>query len=132
MKKVLSILLLPLYLIFSIGIVISAHYCGGSLAALAIDDYASCCCDDENTQQAERNCCDDETKTYKLQDNQLQTKIEKSFEKYSFIAIPLSTYSFHSQEIKSLPYTAALNKYLSVRPLSLPIYKLTHAYIFYG
>lgn len=68
-KRLLSILLLLLYLIPSIGISGSFHYCGGELASIVIiptDEHPCACGPDE---PMEDGCCSDEAFSLKIKDN---------------------------------------------------------------
>ena len=71
MRKILSIILLSLYLVSSIGVTINAHYCGGNLASLALFEKVSCCCDEEEAEKP-TDCCKDEIKTIKISDDQIK------------------------------------------------------------
>ena len=63
MKRLLTISLLLIYLIFSMGIVISYHYCGGSLGEVSLFKKAKNCCPDANT---EKSCCQNSVAFYKI------------------------------------------------------------------
>lgn len=62
-------------MLFSTGLVLSAHYCGGNLADLKLFQQASCCCDDDETG-APDDCCKDEIKTLKITDAQIKSEHE--------------------------------------------------------
>jgi hypothetical protein len=61
--------------LFSTGLVLTAHYCGGNLADLQLFQEASCCCDDDETG-APDDCCKDEIKTLKITDAQIKSEHE--------------------------------------------------------
>jgi len=133
-KRFLSILLLNLYLLFSGGLVVSLHYCGGSLANAGIFTEPSCCCDDETTGKPD-DCCKDEVKTVKITDDQLRN--EEAIGKFQ----P----DFAEALLPSLPFCAwAVDVPVALRlaPSSLPrppdqqpdkpAYLLQHAFLFYS
>ncbi len=65
LKRIASILLFFLYLIPSIGIEVSAHYCGGELAKIIVipSDEHPCPC---NPKDMKDNCCSDKNFQFKL------------------------------------------------------------------
>lgn len=133
MRKILSIILLSLYLVSSIGVTINAHYCGGNLASLALFEKVSCCCDEEEAEKP-IDCCKDEIKTIKISDDQI-----KGEEKVKQIAgideldqLP-QTYKFLS--VSRLIYRTLNLKLVLSPPENLnpvPIYKRNHSFLFYS
>lgn len=93
MKRLLAILLFFLYLIPVIGIQISAHYCGGELAALVIipSDEHPCACGDSSGMNDD--CCHDVNLSFKIKDNH-QKAMDKvvSGKSYQFDVIANPTY----------------------------------------
>lgn len=74
MKKALLILLAPLYLLFTNGLVLEAHYCMGRLADKEIGfvhDQADNCgkCGMDIEAGVDNHCCKDEVKVLKLDEN---------------------------------------------------------------
>ncbi len=133
MKRFLSITLLSIYLLFSAGVVVSLHYCGGSLAALKLFVKASCCCDDEESG-ANDDCCKDEIKTIKIADDQhKEEQIQWVLKSVALEAeAPIFT-TIHKQWI----YTPTVSNIQQLprppdRALLIPAYKLNHAYLFYS
>jgi hypothetical protein len=63
LKKLIAILLLPVYLFSIIGFNVHLHYCGGTLAASSIITKASCDCEDASNGEIteEDGCCKNET-----------------------------------------------------------------------
>lgn len=74
MKKALLIFLAPLYLLFTNGLVLEAHYCMGRLAGTEIglvhnqEDNCNQCGMDVS-DDANNHCCKDDVKVLKLGDN---------------------------------------------------------------
>ena len=68
-KRLLSILLLFLYLIPSIGVSGSVHYCGGEVAAIVIipTDEHPCPCGP--SEPMDDDCCKDKDFSIKIKDN---------------------------------------------------------------
>lgn len=68
MKRFISILLLTFYLVANIGVNISLHYCGGSLANISIlqtDAANQCAC---GSQVMEKDCCQTKNLHFELKD----------------------------------------------------------------
>jgi hypothetical protein len=132
MKRFLSVALLQLYLLSSIGLVISLHYCGGNLASLKLFVPANCCCDDEVSDE-NQSCCKDEFKTIKLCDDQIKEEPSKIGYTWLEASFPCTIPSFKSCNL--------VNKLLALRPVILPrppneaeeipAYKKNNAYLFY-
>jgi hypothetical protein len=135
LKRFFSISLLSIYLFFSLGLVVSLHYCSGSLASLNLFEKASCCCANEKEikKTSKDDCCKDEIKTVKIVDEQIQSKFAFDFAGFAIIALkPMgiaSTIQF--QQPKSIFYKSSIP-----RPpddlFLIPIYKKVHSFIFYG
>lgn len=87
--RILSILLLSIYSLFSTGLVVHAHYCQEELAAVQLYTEAACCCDDNQSVPESDDCCKNEIKTLKIADAQLKVE-PRSFadESSHFDAIP--------------------------------------------
>ena len=68
-KRLLSILLLFLYLIPSIGISGSAHYCGDMVVAIVIIPTDEHPCDCKPNESNEYGCCNDKSFSIKIKDN---------------------------------------------------------------
>lgn len=72
-KKFASISVFVLYLLFSLGIVVKAHYCGGDLAAINLFEKGSCCCENPKIPKKE-DCCKDEVKPLKISNDQIKSE----------------------------------------------------------
>jgi hypothetical protein len=88
-----SILLIPLYLLFSNGLVLEAHYCMGKLAGTEIglthnteDNCGTCGMDLEDS--IDNHCCKDELKLLKLDGSQKLTTIHYNFSQSPDIVVP--------------------------------------------
>lgn len=73
-KRLLSILILFVYLPAVAGVGFSTHYCEGEKGETHVFSVSKhpCCCSPE--QEAENGCCTDEIKLVKLEDNQQQVQ----------------------------------------------------------
>lgn len=135
LKRFFSISLLSIYLFFSLGLVVSLHYCSGNLASLNLFDKASCCCDEEKetSKSATEDCCKDEIKTVKISDEQLQSKIAFQFSGLDAMLLKPISFStvFQFQQPKSIFFKSTIP-----RPpddlFLIPIYKKVHSFIFYS
>lgn len=133
MKKFLSISLLFLYLVSSIGIIISLHYCGGSLASLSLSQNASCCCDD-NVKDMKEGCCKDEVKFIKITDD--QNKAEYLVKKFSSLVMDLPAQQHYFFNSKLIDRSLSLLPVALARPPDrcnlIPAYKRNHSFLFYS
>jgi len=76
MKKALSISLLTLFVIATIGVTVRSHYCGGKLAGTSVYASASCgSCDNEMTS----NCCNDESEFFQMDEDFVTTSANIDF-----------------------------------------------------
>lgn len=134
MKRFLSISMLMIYLTFSVGFVISMHYCGGSLASLNLFAEASCCCDDDTMNQKD-DCCKNEFKTLKISDEQnIQKEIAYKFSndfEAALLPVPafytLSSVGFINKKIDNQRLPRPPN-----RASVIPAYKLNNSFLFYS
>ncbi len=69
MKRLLVILLLLVHTVANSGMVLSAHYCMGSIASVSISHNESKKCD--NCGMEDKGCCHDDQKIIKLDDSHL-------------------------------------------------------------
>ena len=69
MKKIILILVLFLYLIPSIGITVSAHYCSGKLSGISFGSQKqkTCGC---KVGSVRKSCCEDVVLSMKIKDDQ--------------------------------------------------------------
>ncbi len=72
MKRILYISLIIAYILPSIGVTISKHYCGGSVSSISFIGQAEDNCGCGNKKMKE-DCCKDEITQFKIQDKQSQT-----------------------------------------------------------
>lgn len=78
MKRILSLIIMVLYLFPAFGITVSTHYCGGKLADVSLFGSKSkmnCSCGastSKNTVLAKRKCCEQLTYSLKLENQQLK------------------------------------------------------------
>jgi hypothetical protein len=84
MRRLLAIILLPIYLLATGGMVIAKHYCGGELAKVSVLVKANCCCDEECSSEVPSNdsedCCSDELSYAKVDvDQEFGLKTIKGF-----------------------------------------------------
>lgn len=74
MKRIASILLMLLYLVPSIGVTVSKHYCGGKVTSVSFSPIKmghKCPC---GSKKMKKGCCKDEAAFFKLSDEQQKTQ----------------------------------------------------------
>ena len=109
MKKVVSIILLFLYMIPVIGINASVHYCGGKIASVSFgaEKAQKCAC---GSKKMKKNCCKDKEFSFKLKDSQQKTQqvtlnFFKTVDSHSFL-IYASIFLYQSFVIQKEFYNA--------------------------
>lgn len=127
MKKAISILLLMVYLALSIGVSVSKHFCGGSLARISLfsAEKKQCACSLMKSSK-ESDCCEDEISVVKLATDQNLVKLNTfSFLKIMYLPT-LSFFNLHlfllktplfalNQEIRNQSYPPKPPLYLFFR-----------------
>ena len=84
MKKILSIFIALIFLVTSIGMNFSIHYCGGQVEKVAIgNDEISCGMDMSvnscpSANQLSSSCCSNKHLQLKIKDNYLKPQVENS------------------------------------------------------
>jgi hypothetical protein len=77
-KKTAKILFLSMYLLVSVGITLSLHFCGDSITSVQMIPFAThnnrCGCDDVTTPD---DCCKTEIKSIQLNDDQIAVQIDQ-------------------------------------------------------
>lgn len=96
-KRLLSLLLFFMYLIPSIGVSGSVHYCGGEVAAVVIipTDEHPCACGPNEPMDG--GCCQDEAFSFKIKDNHKSADAKvlvKGFDDVAFIQKVFSVTKF--------------------------------------
>lgn len=131
-KKFLSISLLFLYLVASIGLTISLHYCGGNLASLGFFETPTCCCDDV-TEKKKDDCCKNENKSFKITTDQNQVAFAEKKIQCSSSFLPVHT-SYINKAVALHP--GILISFTLPKPPDrshlLPVYKRNHSFLFYS
>lgn len=78
MKRIISLIIMVLYLLPAIGMTVSTHYCGGKLADVSLfgsKPKMSCACGattTKNNVQVNRKCCEQVVYSLKLDNQQLK------------------------------------------------------------
>mgnify|MGYP006902042051 CR=1 FL=1 len=132
LKKFISILLLFLYLLASIGFTVKAHYCGNDLASVSLFKRSSCCCEDNRNSQKD-DCCKDEIKSFKIGDDQNINEPVKTLIPHADISevmtlIPCSFYTANTASCAN--FSTPLHAPPDHRKL-IPSWKLNHSFLFY-
>jgi len=145
MQKQLSIFMLCLYLLASVGLTVSAHYCGGNLASLAFFEKNSCCCETESQSGEVENkfasrfegekddCCKNEIKPFRIGVDQLkedQHTAKTILSAWEFL--PSLAYIFRSCPIEESSIAKTLPLPDPPETNSLPSYKRNHSFLFYS
>ena len=134
MKRLLSTFLLCLYLVSSIGVTVSAHYCEGNLASLALfETNLNCCCDDVASGKS-TDCCKDESTSIKISADQNKVELNnKEFHANVHGMVPsISVWSLCKLILKKI---SSLPLFLPDPPENaqlLPAYKRNHSFLFYS
>ncbi len=109
MQKFVTIFVTCAYLLFSIGINVSIHFCGGEIVSFKLFKKAeSCVCkmpkkevsknvDDNN------NCCNNETKVFKTDDN-LKSHFSPKFKNVSYAIWQIAPLFFITHENKFISW----------------------------
>lgn len=89
MKKILAIVLACSYLAITSGVVVSVHYCMGSVAGVAVgysnaDTCGTCGMDN-------KGCCHDDVNVVKIQDSHSMASMQADFPKAEAIAQKFSS-----------------------------------------
>ncbi len=104
-KKITSLSLLILYMLFACATTLSFHYCGKQLASISFFntvDEDNCC-----KKECSSNCCNDKIVSFKINDNYKQDNCDFNFVKTLKQQVKNTTYSLF--EIKSNPYISTLH-----------------------
>lgn len=78
MKRILSLIIMVLYLLPAFGMTVSTHYCGGKLADVSLfgsKPKMNCACSTPNTQNrilVKNKCCEQFVYSLKLENQQLK------------------------------------------------------------
>lgn len=78
MKRILSLIIMVLYLLPAFGMTVSTHYCGGKLAHVSLfgsKPKMNCACNTPNTQNrilVKNKCCEQFVYSLKLENQQLK------------------------------------------------------------
>lgn len=88
MQKIVSIFLIFLLLLSSVGVAISKHYCGEILQTVSVKETASPCCEKEGMPD---NCCSDQISIEKAEVLQLsKLTLNLSFSPYILYIVAYS------------------------------------------
>jgi hypothetical protein len=113
-KKITVILFLSMYLLVSVGITLSMHFCGDSITSVQLLPFAahniSCGCDDAATPD---DCCKTEIKSIQLNDDQIAVHIDH-------LSSPQTDFNLWAETSPAAFYSS--NSILTVLPASSPPY----------
>jgi hypothetical protein len=121
-KKTGSILILSLYLLLSVGIAKSTHFCMGRAHHSSLFSFESkkCACSIYKSAKV-KTCCEDETELVKIEIDQVHsTAIETPQTDWSLL--PAVTFEWKSSEIVSRSLTQVVS--YDLPPPKVPIYQL--------
>ncbi len=127
-RRLLSILLLFLYLIPSIGVQGSVHYCSNEIAAIVIlpTDKHPCACDP--LESMDDTCCKDKHFSVKIKDNHKSVDSKIAIEKITDFALVRTTYSL-SCFIVPLDEEKELAKVEEKEPPDIKLFILYESYL---
>jgi uncharacterized membrane protein YadS len=103
LKKISHIILALLVLVTTMGMTVSAHYCGGELKSVHLLSAADSCCGDACTS------CHNEIIKVKVEDDYTISSFSIDFESV-FTLLPALTYLFHEIIISEVVVQVAHHK----------------------
>ncbi len=122
MKRIATIFILMLYMVFSTGLSVYTHYCAGKLASISFFTPKNKGCGQCSIKVA-KECCKDNQFNFSLDDSQIHSKSNFVFPDYSnFIAI-LPSYISAVQPLFSFENSSSV-RFCSYKngPPKTPIY----------
>lgn len=81
MRRILTILLLAIYITLTSGVALNVHYCMGELSGVAIGQKDNNSC--SNCGMDNKGCCHDDVKVVKLTDNHQLPILQDDLQKLS-------------------------------------------------
>lgn len=131
MKRLLSSLLLTLYLLSSVGLTLRAHYCGGDLASLGLFTEEKCCCEDSHSRKPD-DCCKNEQKSIKLPDEQLKAENRQILPDL-VTCLPQALPGIPTVLVQGYPVPKNISLPVSSNNKDpVPVYKRNHSFLFYS
>ncbi|MEP2770623.1 MAG: hypothetical protein ABJH05_00655 [Fulvivirga sp.] len=128
MKNLTSILSISLYLLLSIGVLKSTHYCLGQVKDVNYFSIKDDCAEEQEQPHA---CCDYLVEVIQLDEDQQQVKVKFNFSELNMIApvfIPIEFTSLTTEIEASANYPLAESPPIYKRPL----YQLNCSFTYYG
>lgn len=87
MKRHIAIFLAFFYLLFSTGLIVNAHFCGGKLSGISLfQTTKSCCCGKE---MKKKKCCKEEISNLKISDTH-QSSENLRISPLKFVFLPIA------------------------------------------
>lgn len=128
MKNLASILCLSLYLLLSIGVLKSTHYCLGQVKDVNYFSIKDDCSEEQGKPQA---CCDYLVEVIQLDEDQQQVKVKFNFSELNavapvFIPIEFTSLIAEVEAFEDYPLVKSPPIY------QLPLYQLNCSYTYYG
>lgn len=93
MKKLIAILLIPVFLLVTAGVAITSLYCKGQISEVGI--HVKACCKDVN----KGGCCNTTTKVIKVEDGFVNHSSSFEFHNYINLDLPIFRFSYVSEVI---------------------------------
>jgi hypothetical protein len=128
MRKMLALLLVSLYIMFSVGVIKATHFCMGREASVKFFSAEAKKCPCSLYAKEKTDCCDDEHELIKIEDEQ---KVISS------ISAPLPIWKVErifTERLLTFTVRSLQPKVWDVpekSPPAVPIWKANHSYIFY-
>jgi len=122
MKRIATISLLMLYMVFSTGLSVYTHYCAGKLASISFFTPKNKGCGKCGIKLA-KDCCKDNQYNFSLDDSQIRCKSNIVFPDYSNVIAILPSYNYEVQPQFSLENSNSVKLYsFKNGPPKTPIY----------
>ncbi len=115
MKRILSLIIMVLYLLPAFGMTVSTHYCGGKLADVSLfgsKPKMNCACSEPNTHNrvlVKSKCCEQFIYSLKLENQQFKEST-LDFKAVDYVVLEKPQFQFDfSQNAVAVPSKEALN-----------------------
>jgi hypothetical protein len=122
MKKIIALMMLMIYSVFTAGVTVYSHYCAGKLSSLSILETNSKGCD-KCGKDMSKDCCKDAQQKLSLDDSQVKSTLQLVEPDFSGLAIFVPTFSLDYKPEFALVNSNEVKFYVFEKgPPKTPIY----------